>query len=71
MPFTPLPQKKLMIISYTVPEINCVKDISLIIIILGYFLPFYPTNRLKNKNEKKNGKKPLEIDHFTQVYQKS
>ena len=61
MPFTPPPQKKLMIISYTVPEINCVKDISLIIIILGYFLPFYPTNRLKNKNEKKMEKNPWRL----------
>ena len=38
---------KIMILCYTVPEIWCVTD-ELLFFILGYFLPFYPPNSLKN-----------------------
>ena len=41
-----------MIIDYTVPEIWHMMDV--IIIFLGYFLPFYHPNRQKNENVKKN-----------------
>ena len=33
-------------------------------VILGYFLPFYPHNSLKNENLKKKKKKILEISSF-------
>ena len=42
--------------------------------ILGYFLPFYPSNCPKNKNERHEKKKQQQLWrylHFTQVYQKS
>ena len=41
---------KIMIIGYTVPEIWWMMDV--IIIFLGYFLPFYPTNSGKLKMSK-------------------
>ena len=47
-----------MIIDYTVPEIWHMTDV--IIIFLGYFLPFYPPNSQKNENIRKM-KKHLEI----------
>ena len=41
-------------------------------VILGYFLPFYPHNSLKNENfKKKKKKKSWRYHHLTQVYQKS
>ena len=43
----------------------------LFLFILGYFLPFYPHNSLKNETSKKNEKKAWRYHHFTQVYQKS
>ena len=42
---------KTMIIGYTVPEIWSMTDV--IIIIMGNFLPFYPSNSQKNENVKK------------------
>ena len=39
-------------------------------VISGNFLPFYPSNTLKNENIK-NEKNPWRYHHFTQVYQKS
>ena len=57
---------KIMIIWYTVPEIWHMTDV----IILCYFLPFYPHNSLKNENFKKNEKKPWRYHNFTYVYQK-
>ena len=51
---------KIMIIWYTVPEIWHMTDV----IILCYFLPFYPRNSLKNENLKKNEKKHLEVSSF-------
>ena len=53
--------QKVMIIDYTVPEIWHMTDV--IIIFLGYFLPFYPPNSQKNKNVKKI-KKQHEISSF-------
>ena len=52
---------KIMIIGYTVPEIWHMMDV--IIIFLGYFLPFYCSNHQKNENVKKI-KKHLEISWF-------
>ena len=43
---------KIMIIGYAVPEIWHMMDV--IIIFLGYFLPFYYPNRQKNENVRKN-----------------
>ena len=51
---------KIMILCYTVPEIWCVTD-ELLFFILGYFLPFYPPNSLKNENFKKLKKTPWDI----------
>ena len=39
-------------------------------VILGYFLPFYPTNNLKNKKYKKKKKNTWRYHHFTLVYNK-
>ena len=47
-----------MIIGYTVPDRWRMMDV--IIIFLGYFLPFYPPNSQKNENIRKI-KKQLEI----------
>ena len=52
---------KIMIIGYTVPEIWRMTDV--IIIFLGYFLPFYLPKSWKNENVKKI-KKHLEISSF-------
>ena len=41
-----------MTLGYTVPEIWRMTNV--IIIFLGYFLPFYPPNSWKNENIKKN-----------------
>ena len=49
---------KTMIIDYTVREIWHMTDV--IIIFLGYFLPFYPPKSQKNENIRKI-KKHLEI----------
>ena len=49
-----------MIIGCTVPEIWCMTDV---IILLGYFLPFYPPNSQKNENVKKI-KKHLKVSSF-------
>ena len=49
---------KILIICYTVPEIWHVTDI-----IIFHFLPFYPTNSLKNQNLQK-WKKQREISSF-------
>ena len=51
---------KIMIIYYTFPEIWQMADVKLIFI-LGYFLHFYPINRLKNQTFLKVKKKHLEI----------
>ena len=42
-----------------VPEIWSTKDI--IFVILGHFLPFYPTNNPKNQNFEKMKKNPGDI----------
>ena len=54
---------KIMIICYTVPEIWHATDVIVFFYILGYFLPFYSCNSLKNENFKKI-KKFLEISLF-------
>ena len=51
---------KIMIICYTVPEIWHMTDVT-VIFILGYFLPFYPSNTLKNQNFKRMKKAPGDI----------
>ena len=43
-----------MTLGYTVPEIWRMTNV--IIIFLGYFLPFYPPNSWKNENIKKKFK---------------
>ena len=59
---------KIMIIGYTVPEIWHMTDV--IIIFLGYFLPFYPLTDRKMKMSKKL-KSTSRYHHFTKVYQNS
>ena len=59
---------KIMIIGYTVPEIWHMTDV--IIIFLGYFLPFYPLTARKMKMSKKL-KSTSRYHHFTKVYQNS
>ena len=59
---------KIMIICYTVPEIWCVKDVS--VMSFWDFFPFYPPNSLKKENFKKMRKKSPEMSSFTQVHQK-
>ena len=59
---------KSMIIGYTVSEIWCMTDV--IIILLGDFLPFYPSNSQKMKIPKKI-ENASRYHHFTQVYQNS
>ena len=53
---------KIMIIGYIVPEIWHVTDV-IVIFILGYFLPFYPSKSPKNEIPKKMKKHP-EISSF-------
>ena len=54
--------QKIMIICYTVPWISHVTN--LLFFILGYFLPLYLPNSLKNQNLVKIEKKSLEISSF-------
>ena len=62
---------KIMIIHYIVPEMWCKTDV-IVIFILGYTSPFYPSNSPKNKNFKKMKKTNAWRYHrLTQVYQKS
>ena len=61
---------KIMIISYTVPEIPCVADV--IVFILGYTFLFLPTWQPKKWKLQKNEKrKAWRYHYFTQVYHKS
>ena len=61
---------KIMIISYTVPEIWCVTDV--IVFILGYTFLFLPTWQPKKRKLQKNEKrKAWRYNYFTKVYQKS
>ena len=60
------------IIWFIVPEImelcwNMDRDTEIFFVILGYFLPFYPTNNPKNQNFEKTFKKDLtwRYRHFT------
>ena len=55
---------KIMIICYTVPEIWCVKDVS--VMSFWDFFPFYPPNSLKKENFKKmRKKKPGDVIIYT------
>ena len=58
---------KFMIIRYTVPEMWRVTDV-IVIFILGYTFPFYPSNNPK-KEFQKNEQSTCRYHHFTQVYQ--
>ena len=42
----------------------------LILVILGHFLHFYSSEKLKNENSGKNEKDTGKCYHFTQLYQK-
>ena len=60
-----LPKMRIM---WSVLEIWSVTDI--IFVILGHFLPFYPTNNPKNQNFEKMKKHTCRYQHFTPVHQK-
>ena len=55
-----------MITCYTAPEICSATD-ELLFFILGYFLPMYLPNSLKNQNLKKKRKKHWEISFYNSV----
>ena len=59
-----------MIIRYTVPEMQCQTDV-IVIFILGYTFPFYPTSSPKKWRFQKMKKSAWRYYHLTQVYQKS
>ena len=57
---------KFMIIRYTVPEMWRVTDV-IVIFILGYTFPFYPSNSPKNENFKTMKKRPEISSFYTSV----
>ena len=60
-----------LIICYTVPEICCVTDATVIFYFVTIFCPFTPSpNTPKNENLKKNEKITWRYLHLTLVYQK-
>ena len=61
---------KIIIICYTVPEIWLMMDV-IVIFILGYIFPFYPSNSPKKWKFQNNEKQVWGYHHFTKVYQKS
>ena len=60
---------KIMIICYTLPEIQPLMDV-VFIFHFGLFFALFPPNNPKNQNFEKMKKKRLKISLFTHVYQK-